>query len=66
MMHTFAQNILDVEGKIEVGRTVIWRAKDGDYPVTIAGDLGVSPGGRRYVSVECSSTGIPVDELANL
>ena len=47
MMHTFAKNILDVE--IEVGRTVIWRAKDGDYPVTIAGDLGVSPGGRRYV-----------------
>ena len=38
MMHTFAKNILDVE--IEVGRTVIWRAKDGDYPVTIAGDLG--------------------------
>ena len=29
MMHTLAKNILDVE--IEVGRTVIWRAKDGDY-----------------------------------
>ena len=64
MMHTFAKNILDVE--IEVGRTVIWRAKDGDYPVTIAGDLGVSPGGRRYVLVESSSAGVPVDELENL
>ena len=48
-MHTFAENILDIEGKIEVGRTVIWRAKD--YPLTIVGDLGVSPDGRRYVSV---------------
>jgi hypothetical protein len=65
MIHTFAEKILDIEGKIEVGRTV-WRAKDGDYPVTIAGDLGVSPGGRRYVSVESSSAGIPVDELENL
>ena len=60
-MHTFAKNILDVE--IEVGRTVIWRAKDGDYPVTIAGDLGVSPGGRRYVSVESSSASHKAAEI---
>ena len=63
-MHTFAENILDIEGKIEVGRTVIWKAKDGDYPVTIVGDLGVGPDGRRYVSVDCGSTGIPLDELS--
>jgi hypothetical protein len=49
---------------IEVGRTVIWKAKDRDYPVTIVGDLGVGPDGRRYVSVDCASTGIPLDELS--
>ena len=50
--------------QFKVGRTVIWKAKDGDYPVTIVGDLGVGPDGRRYVSVDCGSTGIPLDELS--
>jgi hypothetical protein len=64
-VETFAET-LDIAGQeIEVGRTVIWRAKDGDYPVTIAGDLGVAPDGRRYVSVESTNAGIPVDELKN-
>jgi hypothetical protein len=54
------------EPKVAVGRTVVWRAKDGDYLVTIAGDLGVAADGRRYVSVESSSAGIPVDELENV
>jgi hypothetical protein len=49
------------EAQVEVGRTVIWKAKDGDYPVTIAGDPGVGPDGRQYVVVECTSTGIPLE-----
>jgi hypothetical protein len=56
--------ILDLdELPVELGRAMIWKAKDGDCAVTIAGDLGVGPDGRRYVSVENSSTGIPLDEL---
>ena len=49
-MNIVEEVVLDLnEAPIEVGRTVIWRAKD--YPLTIVGDLGVSPDGRRYVSV---------------
>ncbi len=53
---------LDVE-RVEVGRAVIWKAKDTDYSVTIAGDLGMGSDGRRYVSVASTCTGIPLDEL---
>ena len=35
------------EERLEVGRTLTWRAKNADFPVTIAGDLGVAPDGRR-------------------
>jgi hypothetical protein len=64
-MNIVEEVVLDLnEAPIEVGRTVIWKAKDGDYPVTIVGDLGVGPGVRRYVSVDCGSTGIPLDELS--
>jgi hypothetical protein len=56
--------ILDFdEGLVEVGRTVIWKAKDGDYPVIVAGDLGTGSDGRRYIAVETAWAGIPVDEL---
>ena len=54
------------EQKVAVGRTVVWRAKDGDYLVTIAGDLGVAADGRRYVSVENTNAGIPLGELENI
>ena len=57
--------VLDLsEAPLQIGRPVIWKAKDGDYPVTIVGDLGVGQDGRRYVSVDCASTGLPLDELS--
>ena len=63
-MNIVEEVVLDLnQAPIQVGRTVIWKAKDGDYPVTIVGDLGVGPDGRRYVSVDCANTGIPLDEL---
>jgi hypothetical protein len=39
-MNIVEEVVLDLnEAPIEVGRTVIWKAKDGDYPLTIVGDL---------------------------
>ena len=36
-MNIVEEVVLDLnEAPIEVGRTAIWKAKDGDYPVTIA------------------------------
>ena len=64
-MNIVEEVVLDLnQAPIQVGRTVIWKAKDGDYPVTIVSDLGVGPDGRRYVSVDCGRTGIPLDELS--
>ena len=63
-MNSVQEIVLDLDkARVEVGRTVIWKAKDGDYPVTIAGDLGVGPDGKRYVAVESTCTGIPREEL---
>ena len=62
-MNIVEEVVLDLnEAPIEVGRTVIWKAKDG--PVTIVGDLGVGPDGRHYVSDDCANTGLPLDELS--
>jgi len=47
----------------EPGQAAIWKAKDSDYSVTIVGDLGMGMDGRRYVSVESTNAGIPLDEL---
>jgi hypothetical protein len=52
--------------RAEVGRTLLWRSKNGNCPLTVAGDLSVAPDGRRYVSVENTQTGIPADELEAL
>jgi hypothetical protein len=51
------------EALIASGRNAIWKAIDGDYPVTILGDLGMGPDGRRYVAVESTNAGIPLEEL---
>ncbi|MGH9839694.1 MAG: YfjI family protein [Blastocatellia bacterium] len=41
----------------------IWRAHDGDTPVTVIGDLGAAVDGRRYLRVVETDTGIPADEV---
>jgi hypothetical protein len=51
------------EPLITIGRNGIWKASNGDYPVTILGDLGMGPDGRRYVAVESTNAGIPLEEL---
>jgi hypothetical protein len=51
------------EALIPIGRNAIWKASGGDYPVTILGDLGMGPDARRYVAVESTNAGIPLDEL---
>lgn len=40
----------------------IWHAHDGDRPVTVIGDLSTQ-GGQRFVAIEGSKTGIPLDEI---
>ena len=53
-MNIVEEVVLDLnEAPIEVGRTVIWKAKDGDYPVTIVGDLGVGPDATLCLSRLC-------------
>ncbi|MBI2019228.1 hypothetical protein HYS95_00985 [Candidatus Daviesbacteria bacterium] len=41
----------------------LWEAKDGDIPIRVIDDLGIGPDGRRYVQIEGSLTGIPLDNL---
>jgi protein phosphatase PTC1 len=43
--------------------TLIWRNNEYDEPVKITGYLGTDTAGREYVSIEGSSTGIPLDEI---
>jgi hypothetical protein len=61
---TYKRVVIDLdETSVEIGRTVTWRAKDADYSVKIVGDLAIGSDGRRYVSVQNASTGVPFDEL---
>ena len=41
----------------------IWQTKGVDYVVVVLEYLGKGNDGRRYVSIEGSSAGIPLDEL---
>jgi CHAT domain-containing protein/tetratricopeptide (TPR) repeat protein len=41
----------------------IWRTRDSDQIVTVAGEAGYGPDGRAYVWVEGSSTAVPKDEI---
>jgi hypothetical protein len=43
--------------------TAIWRNGDVDQPVIITADLGTDTDGRRYVAVQESKAGIPLDEI---
>lgn len=40
----------------------VWKNKSFDQPVNVTGDLGTI-NGRRYVKVEGSNTGVPLDEI---
>ncbi len=42
--------------------TATWKNKDNDQPVVVTGYLP-PVGGRQYISIEGSSTGIPLDEI---
>ncbi len=58
------EKILDLpEVTSDTEKPAIWKSKDGDHCVTVMGDLGVGPDGRRYVSVRDTLTGLPLDEL---
>jgi putative DNA primase/helicase len=41
----------------------IWRNGENDQPVTVVADLGTGTDGRRYVSIQGSSAGVPLDEI---
>jgi hypothetical protein len=40
-----------------------WRNKDYDAPITIIGDAGLGPDGRRYARIAEGTTAIPLDEV---
>lgn len=42
----------------------IWRNNEADQPVIVTSDLGTGTDGRRYVSIEGSTTGAPLDEIS--
>lgn len=50
------------EERVRLG-AAIWRNDDGDQSVTITADLGTGTDGRRYIKVEGSAAGIPLDEI---
>jgi hypothetical protein len=41
----------------------VWRNTYFDMPVTVTGERGTAPDGRRYVSVSESQAGVPLDEI---
>jgi hypothetical protein len=41
-----------------------WKNKDYDMDINVTGDLGVDQNGRRFVSIEGSASGVPLDEVA--
>lgn len=45
------------------GRSGVWRNKDVDMPVTVVGDAGTGPDGRKYVKIAESKTAVPADEV---
>lgn len=57
----YTQAELDEQAKAT--RQAVWRNKDHDQPVTVIGDLGAGPDGRRYKQIEGSDSGVPEDEL---
>jgi serine/threonine-protein kinase RsbW len=58
-VNTISDAVLELPEMINA----IWKSKDGDYCVTIRGQLGVGADGRDYVSVLNTETGLPLDEL---
>lgn len=57
------QEMIDM-GIGPVGRgAATWKTKDEDRPINITGYLGKGPDGRDYVSIEGSTTGVPLDEI---
>lgn len=44
----------------------IWVSGTGDVPVTVVADLGYGSDSRRYVKIDGSNTGVPMDELVFL
>jgi len=58
------ETILDLPEVVKgTEKSAIWKSKDGDRYVTVTGDLGLGPDGRRYVSARDTLTGLPLDEL---
>jgi hypothetical protein len=52
------------EQKVQPVRTgpAIWKNRDTDLPISVIGDFG-EVDGRRYVKIEGSTTGVPLDEV---
>ncbi|MDZ4228307.1 MAG: hypothetical protein U1E54_03605, partial [Candidatus Levybacteria bacterium] len=48
--------------EVKIG-SATWKNKNGDQPVKITGEAGVGADGRRYVHIEGSQAGIPLDEI---
>jgi hypothetical protein len=44
-------------------RSAVWRNKDHDQPVTVTGELGPGPDGRKYLKIAESQVGVPEDEV---
>lgn len=63
-MSASGEAVLDLSEAVEkTEKTAVWKSKDGDHNVTVLGDLGLGPDGRRYVAVQDTLTGLPLDEL---
>lgn len=59
----FETNKADLVAKAGILGGATWSNKDNDSPVNVTGYWGKGTDGREYVSVEGSTTGIPLDEL---
>jgi len=54
--------VMEMRGN-HIMRRAVWRTVDGDRDVFVLDYLGKGSDGRRYVSVQGSNAGVPLDEL---
>lgn len=58
-----SKDTFPTKAELEQPRPATWRNKDHDQPVSVIGEAGTGPDGKRYLKIEGSETAIPEDEL---
>ena len=63
MLLDISRDTYPTQAELAQPRPAIWQNNDMNQPVTVIGDAGVGPDGRRYKKIAGSDTAIPEDEI---